>query len=114
MLPTEDAEVVGAELARRFGLPRWSFALTATDANRWAIRLLRAVTGRPRILVNSYCYHGSVDESLIVVGPDGAAAQPGRQRRRALRRHRGPAGSPSSTTWTGWSASWRTATSPPC
>ncbi|WP_127500755.1 transaminase [Actinoplanes solisilvae] len=71
MMPTEDAEVVGAELARRFGVPYWSFALTATDANRWAIRLLRAVTGRPKILVNSYCYHGSVDESLIVVGPDG-------------------------------------------
>jgi glutamate-1-semialdehyde 2,1-aminomutase len=73
MLPTEDAAVVGAELSRRFGVPAWSFALTATDANRWAIRLLRAVTGRPRILVNSYCYHGSVDESLIVVGPDGLA-----------------------------------------
>ena len=72
MLPTEDAAAVGAELARRFGLPYWSFALTATDANRWAIRLLRAVSGRPRILVNSYCYHGSVDESLIVVGPSGA------------------------------------------
>jgi glutamate-1-semialdehyde 2,1-aminomutase len=71
MLPTEDAAAVGAELSRRFGLPLWSFALTATDANRWAIRLLRAVSGRPRILVNSYCYHGSVDESLIVVGPDG-------------------------------------------
>ena len=71
MLPTEDAAVAGAELSRRFGVPLWSFALTATDANRWAIRLLRAVTGRPRILVNSYCYHGSVDESLIVVGPDG-------------------------------------------
>ncbi|GAA0552435.1 aspartate aminotransferase family protein [Paractinoplanes ferrugineus] len=71
MLPTEDAAWVGAELARRFGLPYWSFALTATDANRWAIRLLRAVSGRPKILVNSYCYHGSVDESLIVVGPDG-------------------------------------------
>ncbi|HEY7273159.1 MAG TPA: transaminase [Actinoplanes sp.] len=71
MLPTEDAAVVGAELSRRFGVPAWSFALTATDANRWAIRLLRAVSGRPRILVNSYCYHGSVDESLIVVGPDG-------------------------------------------
>ncbi|GIM96587.1 transaminase [Paractinoplanes toevensis] len=71
MLPTEDAAAVGAELARRFGLPYWSFALTATDANRWAIRLLRAVSGRPKILVNSYCYHGSVDESLIVVGPDG-------------------------------------------
>ena len=41
MLPTEDAEWVGAELTRRFGLPRWSFALTATDANRWAIRIVR-------------------------------------------------------------------------
>jgi glutamate-1-semialdehyde 2,1-aminomutase len=74
MLPTEDAAWVGAELARRFGLPFWSFSLTATDANRWAIRLARAITGRPKILVNSYCYHGSVDESLIVVGPDGEAA----------------------------------------
>jgi glutamate-1-semialdehyde 2,1-aminomutase len=54
MLPTEDAEWVGAELTRRFGLARWSFSLTATDANRWAIRLARAVTGRPKILVNSY------------------------------------------------------------
>ncbi|GAA2342357.1 transaminase [Dactylosporangium salmoneum] len=67
MLPTPDAAWVGAELTRRFGVARWSFALTATDANRWAIRLLRAVTGRPRILFNSYCYHGSVDESLIVL-----------------------------------------------
>jgi glutamate-1-semialdehyde 2,1-aminomutase len=74
MLPTEDAEWVGAELTRRFGLARWSFSLTATDANRWAIRLARAVTGRPKILVNSYCYHGSVDESLIVTGPDGTGA----------------------------------------
>ncbi|MEO6142541.1 MAG: transaminase [Dermatophilaceae bacterium] len=71
MLPTEDAEWVGAELTRRFGLERWSFSLTATDANRWAIRLVRALTGRQKILFNSYCYHGSVDESLIVVGSDG-------------------------------------------
>ncbi|CAN5422606.1 aspartate aminotransferase family protein [soil metagenome] len=71
MLPTEDAEWVGAELTRRFGPSRWSFALTATDANRWALRLARAVTGRSKVLVNSYCYHGSVDESLIVVGPEG-------------------------------------------
>ncbi|MET8856564.1 transaminase [Streptomyces sp. NPDC004579] len=78
MLPTEDAEWVGAELTRRFGLARWSFSLTATDANRWSIRLARAVTGRPKILVNSYSYHGSVDESLIVVGPDGhGTARPG-------------------------------------
>lgn len=71
MLPTEDAEWVGAELSRRFGMEKWSFSLTATDANRWAIRLVRAITGKPKILFNSYCYHGSVDESLIVVGPDG-------------------------------------------
>jgi glutamate-1-semialdehyde 2,1-aminomutase len=71
MLPTEDAEWVGAELTRRFGVDRWSFALTATDANRWAIRLVRALTDRPKILFHSYCYHGSVDESLIVAGPDG-------------------------------------------
>ncbi len=71
MMPTLDASWVAGELARRFGLPYWSFALTATDANRWAIRLARAVTGRPKILFHSYCYHGTVDESLIVVGPDG-------------------------------------------
>jgi glutamate-1-semialdehyde 2,1-aminomutase len=73
MLPTTDAAWVGAELHRRFGQPLWSFSLTATDANRWAIRLARAVTGRPKILVNSYCYRGSVDEVLLVVGPDGLA-----------------------------------------
>jgi glutamate-1-semialdehyde 2,1-aminomutase len=74
MLPTEQAEIAGAHLAERFGLPRWSFSLTATDANRWSIRLARAVTGRQKILVNSYCYHGSVDESLIVTTPDGKGA----------------------------------------
>jgi glutamate-1-semialdehyde 2,1-aminomutase len=74
MLPTPDAAWVGEELTRRFGVSRWSFALTATDANRWAIRLLRAVTGRPKILFNSYCYHGSVDESLIVLDAQGRPA----------------------------------------
>ena len=78
MLPTEDAQWVGAELTRRFGLPLWSFTLTATDANRWAIRLARLATGRPRILVFSYCYHGSVDETLAIPGRDGdAIARPG-------------------------------------
>lgn len=71
MLPTEDAEWVAKNLTERFGMAKWSFSLTATDANRWAIRLVRAITGKPKILFNSYCYHGSVDESLIVVGPDG-------------------------------------------
>jgi glutamate-1-semialdehyde 2,1-aminomutase len=66
MLPTEDAAWVGEELARRFGLPRWLFTLTATDANRTALRVARLLTGRPRVLVYSYCYHGSVDEAFAV------------------------------------------------
>jgi glutamate-1-semialdehyde 2,1-aminomutase len=71
MLPTEDAQWVAKNLTDRFGMAKWSFALTATDANRWAIRLVRAITGKSKILFNAYCYHGSVDEALIVVGPDG-------------------------------------------
>ena len=77
MLPTTDAAWVAAELTRRFGAARWSFTLTATDANRWAIRLARQVTRRPKIGVFSYCYHGSVDESFIVAAQDGPATRPG-------------------------------------
>ena len=65
MLPTEDAEAVSAELTRRFGV-RCRFALTPTDANRWIIRLARAVTGRPKILFNDYCYLRSGNQSLAV------------------------------------------------
>jgi glutamate-1-semialdehyde 2,1-aminomutase len=65
MLPNEDAEWVAAELTRRFGVEQWSFALSASDANRWALRLARLVTGRPKVLVFSYCYHGSVDEAFV-------------------------------------------------
>lgn len=64
MLPTEDALWVGEELQRRFGLPSWQFTLTATDANRFVIRIAREVTQRPKILVFNYCYHGTVDESF--------------------------------------------------
>jgi glutamate-1-semialdehyde 2,1-aminomutase len=64
MLPSEDALWVGQELTRRCGLPRWQFALTATDANRFAIRLARELTGRPKILVFNWCYHGTVDEAF--------------------------------------------------
>ena len=78
MLPTDDAQWVGKELTRRFGMPLWSFTLTATDANRWAIRLARLATGKSKILVFAYCYHGSVDETFAVPGPDGkAVARPG-------------------------------------
>ncbi|MGL5865215.1 MAG: transaminase, partial [Dermatophilaceae bacterium] len=78
MLPTDDAQWVGAELTARFGLPMWSFTLSATDANRWAVRLARLATGRPKILVFAYCYHGSVDETFAVPGPAGKAqSRPG-------------------------------------
>jgi glutamate-1-semialdehyde 2,1-aminomutase len=64
MLPTEDAIAVGEEMQRRFGLRDWQFTLSATDANRFVIRLARQVTGRPKILVHNHCYHGSVDETF--------------------------------------------------
>jgi glutamate-1-semialdehyde 2,1-aminomutase len=67
MLPTEDAVWVGQELQRRFGLKYWQFTLTATDANRFAMRVARHITGRPKVLVFNYCYHGSVDESLVTL-----------------------------------------------
>lgn len=67
MLPTEDSIWVGEELARRFGLPYWQFVLTATDANRFAIRLARQITGRSLILIFNWCYHGTVDETFITL-----------------------------------------------
>jgi glutamate-1-semialdehyde aminotransferase len=70
MLPTEDAAWVGEELARRFGLPSWQFTLTATDANRFSLRLARTITGRPFVAVHEYCYHGSVDETFAVLDGD--------------------------------------------
>ena len=67
MLPTEDAAWVGEELARRFGLPYWQFSLTATDANRWLLRMCRQVTRRPKVAVFNWCYHGSVDEAFVTL-----------------------------------------------
>ncbi|MGH7514608.1 MAG: aspartate aminotransferase family protein [Gemmatimonadales bacterium] len=77
MLPTEDAVWVGEELARRFGLPYWQFAVTATDANRFAIRLAREITGRPRILVFNWCYHGTVDETFAILRDGRVVARDG-------------------------------------
>jgi glutamate-1-semialdehyde 2,1-aminomutase len=77
MLPTQDAAWVGAELARRFGPTHWSFTLSATDANRWALRIARQLTARPKVAVFSYCYHGSVDESFVIAAPDGPRSRPG-------------------------------------
>jgi glutamate-1-semialdehyde aminotransferase len=72
MLPTEDAAWVGEELTRRFGVGSWQFALSATDANRWALRLARHVSGRSKVVVHDHCYHGSVDEAIAMLGPDGS------------------------------------------
>jgi glutamate-1-semialdehyde 2,1-aminomutase len=77
MLPSEDALWVSEDLGRRFGLPRWQFALTATDANRFAIRLARGLTGRPKILVFNWCYHGSVDETFASLHDDRVVARDG-------------------------------------
>jgi glutamate-1-semialdehyde 2,1-aminomutase len=77
MLPSEDAILVGEELQKRFGLPSWQFALTATDANRFSIRLARHITQRPKILVFNWCYHGTVDESFITLQDGTAKARRG-------------------------------------
>jgi len=89
MLPTEDSIWVGAEMERRFGLPYWQFALTATDANRFTLRLARQISGRPKVLVFSWCYHGSVDESIIVLQDGKPTRRPGNV---------GPAVDPTETT----------------
>jgi glutamate-1-semialdehyde 2,1-aminomutase len=78
MLPSTDAAWVGAELARRFGLPVWQMAMTATDANRFVLRFARRLTGRNKVIVFDWCYHGSVDEALATLDGDGrTVARPG-------------------------------------
>jgi glutamate-1-semialdehyde 2,1-aminomutase len=71
MLPTRDAAMVGSELGRRFGLPLWQFTVSATDANRFALRTARLLTGRSKVLVFNGCYHGTVDESYIALDDTG-------------------------------------------
>ena len=71
MLPTEDAAWVGEELRRRFGLETWQFTLTATDANRFSLRLARHITGRSKVVVHDHCYHGSVDETFAILDDEG-------------------------------------------
>lgn len=75
MLPTEDAEIAAGMLAERFGVPMWQFTLTATDANRAMIRYCRAVTGKKKVLVMDYCYHGSVDETFATLDDNGAVVE---------------------------------------
>ena len=90
MLPVEDAIAAGAELRRRFGLRWWQFTITATDANRFSIRLAREVTQRPLVAVHDHCYHGSVDETFATLD--------GRGRVVASRGSVGPPVDPATTT----------------
>src|SRR5690606_20776393 len=62
---------------------------TATDANRFVLRLARQITGRPKVLVFNYCYHGSVDEALITLTGDEVGPRRG---------NIGPAVDPTETT----------------
>ncbi|MBU6144547.1 MAG: aminotransferase class III-fold pyridoxal phosphate-dependent enzyme, partial [Acidobacteria bacterium] len=71
MLPTEDAAVAAAILSERFGVAKWQFTLTATDANRHILRYARHVTGKSKVVVHDYCYHGTVDETFAVLDQSG-------------------------------------------
>ena len=67
MLPTEDAVWIGEELNRRFGMKYWQFSTSATDANRFALRLAEKSPSGPKVLVYNWCYHGSVDETVAIM-----------------------------------------------
>jgi glutamate-1-semialdehyde 2,1-aminomutase len=71
MLPTDDAVAVSSELTRRFELPLWQFTVSATDANRHAIRYSRLITGKQKVIVINRCYHGSVDETFATLDTAG-------------------------------------------
>jgi glutamate-1-semialdehyde 2,1-aminomutase len=78
MLPSTDAAWVAGELQRRFGLPAWQMAMTATDANRFVLRLARFLTGRPKVCVMDWCYHGTVDDTLVILDAEGdVVSRPG-------------------------------------
>jgi glutamate-1-semialdehyde 2,1-aminomutase len=77
MLPSGDALEAGRLLTKRFGDFRWQIATTASDANRCAIRVARGVTGRPRILVFNGCYHGTVDDVMVMLDAGQTVTRPG-------------------------------------
>ena len=68
--PTPDAIVVAENLTERFGLPQWRFANSGTEATMDAVHLMRAATGRDRIIKVEGCYHGHHDSVQVSVLPD--------------------------------------------
>ena len=77
MLPSEAALEAGQLLTEVFGDFRWQIALTATDANRFALRVARAVTGRAKVLVFNGCYHGTVDDTMVTLKGARTVTRPG-------------------------------------
>src|SRR5215469_6623490 len=67
--PTENALVVAADLARRFGLPQWRFTNSGTEATMDAVHLARGVTGRDTLLKIEGSYHGHHDAVMVSVYP---------------------------------------------
>jgi glutamate-1-semialdehyde 2,1-aminomutase len=67
LLPGEDAAPVAEHLAARYGMPKWQFTLSATQANTEVIRLARHATGRDVVLVFDGKYHGHLDSTLAVL-----------------------------------------------
>jgi glutamate-1-semialdehyde 2,1-aminomutase len=68
--PTEDAIVVADNLAERFDQPLWRFGNSGTEATMDAVHLMRAATGRDRILKVEGCYHGHHDSLMVSVMPE--------------------------------------------
>ena len=68
--PTEDSIVVADNLAERFGQPLWRFGNSGTESTMDAVHLMRAATGRDRILKVEGCYHGHHDSVMVSVLPE--------------------------------------------
>lgn len=71
LLPVEDAIIVSEELARRYGLPKWQYTLSATQANTEIIRVARIATGRDKIVLFDGKYHGHFDQALVELDATG-------------------------------------------
>jgi glutamate-1-semialdehyde 2,1-aminomutase len=82
LLPSEDAVAVAEHLTDRYGLPKWQFTLSATQANTEVIRLARELTGREIVLMFDGKYHGEGDATLVIqeggeVAPESRGLPPG-------------------------------------
>lgn len=66
--PTEDAIVVGEELARRWDLPKWRYTNSGSESTMDAIRIARAFTGRDDVMKIFGSYHGHHDTVMVSIG----------------------------------------------